>query len=930
MTETAPLNARSADTLFQSASDQLQAHAAGYSVNPQVNSVQQLSYSVSSALLAGHLDLDQVTGLVRYIGNRAFQDRAKRLAAYHGSGVSGAVTELLQTSADAGFESFKAQIENIRSGIVFTAHPTFALSARHRTALVAAASGEPEEEISDPFLPDADVSLREEHSVMMGAIERARLALRGYNEKILAIAAERFPEEWKNLTPQLVTVASWVGYDLDGRTDIHWSQSISFKLAEKLYQLDHYAKQLQALGPEFSDLLEQIEGAQTLTRHQLEAFKGDLTDGDTLVTAANLLSEDHTGRLTDLTAIITALDERMANATDETSTAVLLLKSDMLTFGLGAARIHMRVNAAQVRGAVKADLNVDEGVEDFGRVALETAAKRAKDTKTLKINFANVFSEQMTARRQFMLCAQILKHIDSGTPIRFLIAECERPATVMGAVYLARLYGVAHKLDISPLFETPEALERGGRFMEQLIDEPAYLDYARIRGQLAIQIGYSDSGRFMGQIPAGMASERLQILVAKALSAKGACDISVLLFNTHGESMGRGANPCDFQARLNHLFTPWARSRFRHEGISVLHETSFQGGDGVAHFGNETLAQSSLGHILLHALEVPTPDKNDQFYEQISFSWDIYRGLKDWQEKLFADPDYRLSLSMLATQLLVKTGSRKSKRSAASDGDLSKVRAIPNNAALQQLGVPANVTGGLGTIVRKERERFLAMVAGSDRAHALLAYVAKARHLTSLPVLRAYASLYDAGSWVASAAVHGDINQKAMLELAEQLQDQTLYTALTRFSNHLASDLIHLDRVLAGSPVGSDTVKRHTDRIPLHILHAVRIALMRQAFVLIASLPNFSRRHDVSREDLIDMVLRLQLRDVVTVLSRVFPNTEPGAKLSGKLLEEAEDDTDYDHGYPEVHARIIQPLQQLTLLLEETSVVISQPYSAWG
>ena len=55
-----------------------------------------------------------------------------------------------------------------------------------------------------------------------------------------------------------------------------------------------------------------------------------------------------------------------------------------------------------------------------------------------RVNLASIFLEAMTARRQLMLCAQFLKHIDADTPIRFLIAECEAPATVMGAVYLAR------------------------------------------------------------------------------------------------------------------------------------------------------------------------------------------------------------------------------------------------------------------------------------------------------------------------------------------------------------------------------------------------------------------------------------------------------------------------------------------------------------
>lgn len=52
----------------------------------------------------------------------------------------------------------------------------------------------------------------------------------------------------------------------------------------------------------------------------------------------------------------------------------------------------------------------------------------------------------------------------------------------MGALHLARQYGVDHALDISPLFETPEALETGGRFVERLLEEAAFRDYVRTRG----------------------------------------------------------------------------------------------------------------------------------------------------------------------------------------------------------------------------------------------------------------------------------------------------------------------------------------------------------------------------------------------------------------------------------------------------------------
>ena len=127
------------------------------------------------------------------------------------------------------------------------------------------------------------------------------------------------------------------------------------------------------------------------------------------------------------------------------------------------------------------------------------------EVKPLESNFAALAIEASTAIRQFLAMAQILQHIDADQPIRMLIAECEEPATVLAALYFAKLFGIEDKVDVSPLFETEQALEHGGRFLEALLAEEAYRDYARKRGRVAIQTGFSDAGRFVGQVPASLA-----------------------------------------------------------------------------------------------------------------------------------------------------------------------------------------------------------------------------------------------------------------------------------------------------------------------------------------------------------------------------------------------------------------------------------------
>ena len=69
--------------------------------------------------------------------------------------------------------------------------------------------------------------------------------------------------------------------------------------------------------------------------------------------------------------------------------------------------------------------------------------------------------------------AQMLKHLDASEPIRFLIAECETAFTLLTALYFAKLFGVDDRIDISPLFETRKALERGAEIIAEALAVPA-------------------------------------------------------------------------------------------------------------------------------------------------------------------------------------------------------------------------------------------------------------------------------------------------------------------------------------------------------------------------------------------------------------------------------------------------------------------------
>src|SRR5690606_36197789 len=204
--------------------------------------------------------------------------------------------------------------------------------------------------------------------------------------------------------------------------------------------------------------------------------------------------------------------------------------------------IHFRVNAKQLHNAIRRRID-PEGARDHGsKGAVVHLRKAIAEARPLRANIAPLTIESPTAICQSVAMAQILHHIDAEAPIRMLVAECEQPATVLAALYFAKLFGIEGKVDVSPLFETETALEHGGRFLDALLAEEDFRAYARVRGRVAIQTGFSDAGRFVGQIPASLAIERLQGRLGEAMAANGLTDVAALVFDTHGERMGRGAH----------------------------------------------------------------------------------------------------------------------------------------------------------------------------------------------------------------------------------------------------------------------------------------------------------------------------------------------------------------------------------------------------
>ena len=149
------------------------------------------------------------------------------------------------------------------------------------------------------------------------------------------------------------------------------------------------------------------------------------------------------------------------------------------------------------------------------------------------------------------------------------------------------------------------------------------------RGRLAIQTGFSDAGRFIGQIAANLAIERLQLKVAKLVSNVFDGEVAFLLFNTHGESLGRGCGRPTIEDRQNFIFTPYVRAQCQIMNLRIHHQSSFQGGDGYRMFGNRELATSTIYNLFSGENYPPKEIEPDSFILIQTFLWTCF-----WHSRL--------------------------------------------------------------------------------------------------------------------------------------------------------------------------------------------------------------------------------------------------------------------------------------------------------
>lgn len=205
-----------------------------------------------------------------------------------------------------------------------------------------------------------------------------------------------------------------------------------------------------------------------------------------------------------------------------------------------------------------------------------------------------------------------------------------------------------------------------------------------------------------------------------------------------------------------------------------------------------------------------------------------------------------------------------------------------------------------------------------------------ANSLASIKTLAAYGDLFNCAYW-ASRPYRGTEMQleNACLALAERLEYDDRPGEIRRLASSLRVDGLRYHRLSAKLELKTEKSQREEIRRSLGVLHALRLCLMQHIFLRAVQIPAFSRRNDISRDDILEMIFSLRIDDALELLRRAFPANPPSID-DFKIEEPTDYPTEQPHGYEAIHREYFDRIDRAYQLILRIGVAIANHFGAHG
>ena len=907
---------------------------------------------------------NRIERLAKFMGNTSPQHNEETLEK---------VMERLVFNEDgskAPVEEFSKRLYAIY-GAVLTGHPVTSKTVEEGRAIAdaahARASGAGLKDVSradNAVIEAANIPFKKpvldaESANSIETIRSIREAKAKMVQTAMKVGQKHYADDWIKVNYMPTTVATWIPFDWDGRTDVEPQDIMHRRIELQTLMLGEYQDRFSALRDMLQDsddksvvqnLIERIEATrQNMLEHQ--GFFADYAqendpESKNLSELYEKFKADAQWRLTDPQDLINPINE-IIKETEDTPTLKKLvhLRSDLTNDGLSYAQIHFRLNAKSLSSALgEHGMNIDPNTKDPKQVDeryFDDLSDMVDNAEVKDSNLVDVMNAQQTVVKQMGMIREFDDYIEQGSNVRFLIAETDKAITPLIALYFAKQFGIEDKISISGLCEDRDGQNEFKRLSGLLLTNESYrghilkprTNHPFEMSREADQFGFSDSHRYDGAIAAGAHMERAMGQKVKVLEgADTHALIHLVNFGTGGQSMNRGFHSLGPAGDAQYKIGPTVLNRAHENDVKMTLETSFQGMDGNIYMLNPDMAFSymtqTVDYLTDHKLHAKL--SSDPFYQKDGLRQDAYEffeTVRNTHEDLVNKRGYAELIDQFMRSVL-PTGSRPVKRPKDSGGERDLPRAIQHGGTLSRLSMWSTVLDGIAASINQNPKRFDRLLESDVFKNNFMTTVQRALKETQSHVVRAEIELYNPKFWEARAKEAQKTNQDLNVKIFQTNKPQESAEDRVQRYKNIAT---HMDRI--GIYAGMNSVveqmehnvsqleQRFEDKGMLaqrdqkvdadkNFLHGARIYGMMSVFERAMDIPELDEdRHDMTRDD---------------VINRIF-------MFDQTVIEELKNDVFKNHvkdGYSNLHKEILGPIEEDLSLVQDESAQALVDYNS--
>jgi len=242
----------------------------------------------------------------------------------------------------------------------------------------------------------------------------------------------------------------------------------------------------------------------------------------------------------DLALVADALRAAGAERAEETWLAPLRLAARL--YGFHGYELDVREDS-EVHKAVLDDLGRAVGLLPLDRAALQ---RELLGRRPLSSDYLPLQERTKQALDVFHTMRQVQDEVGEQGACTYIISMTRAAEDLLRVLLMGRETGLVDlasdppmsRIDVVPLFETLDDLRNAPSIMRSLFADPAYARQLEARGQRQeVMIGYSDSGKDAGLLPASWGLYTAQEALAEVCREAG---VKLTLFHGRGGTVGRG------------------------------------------------------------------------------------------------------------------------------------------------------------------------------------------------------------------------------------------------------------------------------------------------------------------------------------------------------------------------------------------------------